>query len=223
MPFKPEPTSRPTPGQTATQTDAPSASPAPILNIVGERVALGPFDHTLMPLYLKWINDFEVMRHFLSRLGPWTRERREAWYERVSPGSDDCVDFTIYERETLRSIGYTTLESINHINRAATFGLLIGEKDCWGKGYGTETTRLMLDYGFTVLRLHNIMLIVDRDNERAVRAYSRAGFRVIGERRESRYLAGQVGGELYMDCLATEFTSPLLHRLGEEVPGPGGA
>jgi RimJ/RimL family protein N-acetyltransferase len=207
-----------TPNRTPESASQPAA--APILNIVGERVALGPFDHDLMPLYLKWINDFEVMRHFLGRLGPLTRERREAWYSRVSPGAEDTVDYTIYERETLRPIGYTTLEAINYINRTATYGLMIGEMDCWGKGYGTETTRLMLDYGFTMLRLHNIMLIVDRDNERAVRAYTRAGFRVIGERRASRYLAGRVSGELYMDCLATEFTSPLLHLLGEEAPGP---
>jgi RimJ/RimL family protein N-acetyltransferase len=78
----------------------------------------------------------------------------------------------------------------------------------------------MLDYGFTVLRLHNIMLTVSRANEPAVRAYTRAGFRVIGERRESRFLAGRVGGELFMDCLATEFSSPLLHRLGDEMPAP---
>ncbi len=203
------------------QTSEPAytQAAAPILNIVGERVALGPHDRALLPLYLKWVNDFEVTRHFLGRLGPWTRERREMWYERTSPGSDDCVDLTIYERATLRPIGYTTLENINHLHRTATFGLLIGEKDCWGKGYGTETTRLMLDYGFTVLRLHNILLIVDRDNKRAVRAYTRAGFRVIGERRESRYLAGHIGGEFYMDCLATEFASPLLHRLAEEPPG----
>jgi RimJ/RimL family protein N-acetyltransferase len=207
---------------TLNRTSEPPFQPAaaPILNIVGERVALGPYDHDLMPFYLKWINDFEVMRHFLGRLAPCTRERRETWYARVSPGMEDSMDFTIYERETRRPIGYTTLEAINYINRAATFGLMIGEKDCWGKGYGAETTRLMLDYGFTALRLHNIMLIVDRDNERAVRTYLRAGFRVIGERRESRYLAGRVSGELYMDCLATEFTSPLLHRLGEEAPGP---
>lgn len=191
----------------------------PILNIIGERVALGPYDRDLLPLYLKWINDFEVTRHVLDRLTPWTKERRLANYERYSQGGPDYADFMVYERETLRPIGYTTLEDIDHMHRTATFGILIGEKDCWGKGYGTETTRLMLDYAFTLLRLHNVLLQVDKDNERAVQAYTHAGFRVIGERREAHYLAGQIGGVLYMDCLASEFTSPLLHQLADPTPG----
>jgi hypothetical protein len=49
---------------------------------------------------------------------------------------------------------------VDHRNRSATFGILIGEPECRGKGYGTETTRLMLDYAFTALGLHNVMLTV---------------------------------------------------------------
>jgi RimJ/RimL family protein N-acetyltransferase len=192
----------------------PAATPAPrILNIVGDAVALGPFDQDLLPLYLKWINDFEVTRYFLNRLGPRTREQRAAWYQQASRGGDDIVEFTVYERTTLRAIGHTLLEDIDYLHRTATYGLLIGEKDCWGKGYGTETTRLMLDYGFTVLSLHNIMLKVMAGNTRAIRAYTRAGFRAIGSRRESHRFGGRVDADVYMDCLATEFESPVLRYL----------
>ncbi len=128
-------------------------APLPILNIIGQRVALGPYNRELLPFDLKWVNDFEVTRHFHERLAPWTKERREAHYERYSQGGPDPAYFTVYERETLRPIGFTYLEAIDHLHRTATFGILLGEKDCWGKGYGTETTRLMLDYAFTLLRL----------------------------------------------------------------------
>ena len=188
----------------------PSEQNQPIINIVGEKVALGPHRRDLLPLYQKWINDFEVTRTLAVGLRPMTWEAEEAWYN--SPRDRD-VSFTIYERATLRPIGNTGLHNVDHKHRTAEFGIMIGEKDCWDKGYGTEVARLMLDYGFTGLGLHNIFLRAYGYNERAIRAYSRAGFRLIGRRREARRFGGRPYDEVFMDCLATEFESPVLHRL----------
>ena len=184
----------------------------PIVNIEGDKVALGPHRRDLLPLYQRWINDFEVTRTLGVDMRPMTWEAEEAWYDRASRGERDVL-FTIYERATMRAIGNTGLHEIDHHHRTATFGILIGEKDCWGKGYGTETARLMLDYAFTALSLHNILLTVASYNERGIRAYLRAGFREIGRRRESRRMGGQASDTIYMDCLATEFESPVLRRL----------
>jgi diamine N-acetyltransferase len=191
-----------------------ASSPSePIVNIVGSKVALGPRRRDLVPLYFKWKNDFEVMRGYGSRFRNQTWESVEAGYEKSSKGGADFVDFTVYELPTMRAIGNTALEDIDHFDRTGKFVLYIGEKDCWGKGYGTETTTLMLDYGFTALGLHNIMLTVFSFNERAVRAYTRAGFRVMGRRRESHRLGGEAYDVIYMDYLASDFQSPVLHRL----------
>jgi RimJ/RimL family protein N-acetyltransferase len=147
------------------------------------------------------------------QLRPHTREAREAWYDRLAKDEPDTTDFLIYERVTIRPIGKTALDQIDHVARIASLGIIIGERDCWGKGYGTETAILMLDYRFTLLGLHNIMLTVDSYNERAIRAYRRAGFKEIGHRREARRRGGRAYDVISMDCLATEFRSPLLHRL----------
>jgi diamine N-acetyltransferase len=184
----------------------------PIINIVADKVALGPPRRDLVPLYQRWINDFEVTRTLAAGMRPVTREAEEGWYERVSTSERDAV-FTIYERTTLRPIGSTGLHNIDHFNRTADFGIVIGEKDCWGKGYGTEVTALVLDYGFTSLGLHNVMLSAYSHNERGIRAYTRAGFRIIGRRREAYRLSGRAHDVVLMDCLATEFQSPVLHRL----------
>lgn len=185
----------------------------PIINITGSKVALGPRRRDLVPLYSTWMNDFEVTRTYGSRFRTRTLEATEAAYDSASKGGEDFVAFTIYERSTMRPIGNTALEEIDHFDRTGKFILLIGEKDCWGKGYGTETTMLMLDYGFTLLRLHNIMLTVSGFNERAIRAYSRAGFRIIGPRREAHHFGSQAFDNIYMDCLSSEFQSPVLHHL----------
>ena len=82
-----------------------------------------------------------------------------------------------------------------------------------GRGYGTEATRLMLDYAFTVLGLYNVMLRVYAYNPAALSAYEKAGFREFGRRRQCRVFAGQRWDEIFMDCLASEFSSPVLARV----------
>jgi len=176
-----------------------------VLNLVGKLVGLGPFVREDLALYYRWINDFEVTRYYLDTPRPQTLEERAAWYERMSAGNQHDIDFLIYELATMRPIGRVGLEEISYQHRRASFGILIGEKDCWGKGYGTEATRLTLDYGFRLLGLHNIMLSVSSANTAAIRAYKRAGFQVIGVRREWRRDGDAVLDNIFMDCLATEF------------------
>jgi RimJ/RimL family protein N-acetyltransferase len=180
-----------------------------ILNISGALVGLGPFVRDDLPLYTRWLNDFEVTRYYLDTPRPQTLEERAAWYERMSAGDPYNIDFAIYELATMRPIGRVGLEDISYQHRRAMFGILIGEKDCWGKGYGTEATRLTLDYGFHILNLHNIMLSVSSANTAATRAYIRAGFRVIGARRECRREGERLLDSIFMECLSTEFERPV--------------
>ena len=98
---------------------------------------------------------------------------------------------------------------MDYRNRTASFGIIIGEPECRGKGYGTETTRLMLDYAFAVLGLHNVMLIVFEFNAAGIRAYNKAGFTEFGRRRECRLMGGKLWDEIHMDCLSTEFDRPV--------------
>lgn len=184
----------------------------PIINMTGEQVALGPFHRDLVPLFQKWMNDFEVTSTYGSHFRTRTLDAQTAMYDRDSQGGTDYADFTIYERTTLRAIGRTSLERIDYVDRTAKFTILIGEKECWNKGYGTEATRLMLDYGFTGLGLHNIWLTVFCFNARGLRAYQRAGFKEIGRWREAHRAGGRAYDVIYMDCLATEFQSPVLHQ-----------
>jgi RimJ/RimL family protein N-acetyltransferase len=199
-----------------TSTPGPDA---PVLNVMGDKVALGPMRRDLMPLYDRWFNDFEVGLPYFLQLRPHTREAREAWYEHLAKDDPSVVDFLIYERATLRPIGKCNLDQIDHFNATADFGLLIGEKDCWGKGYGTETAILVLDYAFTLLGLHNVMLRVDSYNERALRAYARAGFREFGRRRAARRRGGHAYDVVHMECLATDFRGSRLASLLPRAPG----
>ena len=182
---------------------------APVINIRGAKVALGPATRVVVPLISRWENDFAVTIWSGDDLVPRTREQAEADYERNARGEwRNAFGFTIYELATLRPIGIADIRHINHAYGTAELGIMIGEAEYWGKGYGTETVTLLLSYAFTALNLHNVMLDTTSYNERAIRAYRRAGFREIGRRREAKRIAGKVYDVVFMDCLATEFTSP---------------
>jgi RimJ/RimL family protein N-acetyltransferase len=185
------------------RTATRASADAPVLNIVGKKVALGPIRKDLLGLYQRWINDFEVTRTLDLPMRPFPLEYEEAWYQRATQ-SDRDLTFTIYDRKTLRPIGNAGLHQIDHQHRTADFGMAIGEKDFWGRGYGTESTGLILDYGFKTLGLNNIMLQVFSSNTAAIRAYEKAGFRRMGERRQGHRASGEIWNILFMDCLPSD-------------------
>lgn len=201
-----------------TNGDAGGASEAPLWQFVGERVALGPHRRELLPLYHRWIIDPDVARTLAIGVRPMTLDDEVRWYEALASQPREMY-FTVYERSSARPIGVTGLHDVDHAQRTAEFGIIIGERDAWGKGYATETARMMLDYGFYALNLHNIMLTVYGNNPGALIAYERAGFRRAGLRRQARWMAGEAIDVILMDCLATEFTGSVLRqRLLEGLP-----
>ena len=188
-----------------------SEAAAPVVNIVGERLALGPLRRDLLPTYHRWNNDFEMTRTLRSS-GPTTIEQVTASFDGLNR-DERSANFTIYARDGWRPIGNTALVDLDWRARTAEFILFIGEVDCRGKGYGTEATGLMLDYAFTALGLHSVMLKVYAFNRAGRRVYEKAGFRTIGRRRECQLMGGKLWDVEYMDCLATEFTSATLTHI----------
>jgi RimJ/RimL family protein N-acetyltransferase len=169
------------------------------LFIRGERIGLGPIRADLLTTYQRWMNDLNNTRTLGVPSIPMTTGREQAWLDGALASSDPT--FTIYTLDDMRPIGNTSLFDINSEFATCFFGILIGERDAWGHGYGTETTRLMLHYAFDVLGFRNVTLTVHADNIRGIRAYERAGFRRIGTRRNA-LVAGRLRlDEILMDAI----------------------
>ena len=184
----------------------------PIVNISGDRVALGPLRRDLIPLYHRWFNDFAVRRTRVRPPRATTLEAQEREYDELAT-SNDRHTFTVYDRATWRPIGDAALQGVDFRHGSAYFAITIGEAAYRGKGYGTETTRLVLDYAFTALGLHTVKLEVAEFNLAGRNAYRKAGFREVGRWRQAWRLNGRAWDIICMDCLATEFTSPVLARI----------
>jgi RimJ/RimL family protein N-acetyltransferase len=82
-------------------------------------------------------------------------------------------------RTSGRLVGLTNLIRIDRASGTAYFGVVIGEKDCWGRGVGGETLRLMLERA-AALGLRKVLLEVAADNPRAIELYRRIGFQTEG-------------------------------------------
>ena len=176
----------------------------PISKLVGEKVILGPIMKQNLETYVKWINDIEVSKYLNILHTVMTIEGEENWYEKKIVDDSSAI-FSIYDKKTGKLIGNTSLENINKFDRTATFGIIIGEKDYWGKGYGTEATRLIIDFGFNVLNLNNIRLEVFSYNKRGIKAYEKVGFKQVGWLRQARTLAGKKYDVLIMDIIPEDF------------------
>jgi diamine N-acetyltransferase len=187
------------------------------LVVTGERVGLGPLRADLLPLYQRWVNDLRVARGLGSQR-VMTEDAERAWYQEASRAGSTHAAFTIYDLDDLAPIGTTSLWEIDHYSGTATFGIMVGERR--GRGFGTEATRLMLEWGFTVLGLYNIELRVWEWNAGAIRAYTKAGFREIGRRRGGAVSMGRRYDAVYMDAIAPEFKGSALADLVPEGGQP---
>ena len=183
---------------------------APVVNIVGERVALGPGRRDLLPFFQRWDNEFYAQAMLGEIPRPITLEQERSWYDRAdAPGEMRTIAFVIYHRADWRPLGATALADIDQRHRTANFSIAIGEPADRGRGYGTEATRLALDYAFTALGLHSVMLFVYEYNLAGLRAYRKAGFREFGRRRQAQWMNGRLWDVLSMECLASGFVSPV--------------
>ena len=189
------------------------SDPTPVITVAGERVALGPMRRDLIPLYHAWISNLETTQ-YLSEIGSViTLDEEIAWFERMTQDTTSR-SLTIYQVPTYRPIGVVNLHQINHRHHKANMGIMIGEPDARGKGFGTEAVELILDYGFNALDLHSIWLTTHEFNYPGQAAYRKAGFTEVGRRRQCRFHAGRYWDEIHMDILASEFTkSRLASRL----------
>ena len=131
-------------------------------------------------------NNASVMRY-------WFEEPYEAFVE-----LSDLYDKHIHDQSERRFVvecdgekaGLVELVEINHVHRRAEFQIIISP-EYQGKGLATRAAKLAMDYGFTVL-------IVDKENEKAIHIYRKLGFSVEGELMHEFFINGQYRNAIRM-------------------------
>jgi UDP-4-amino-4,6-dideoxy-N-acetyl-beta-L-altrosamine N-acetyltransferase len=173
--------------------------------LIGAHVYLRPVEPDEAPRVVTWFNDPEVTRH-IHRYRPVTVAEEMEFLQRIRSSETDLV-LGVIVRETDELIGTTGLHYIDPRNRHASFGISIGEKQHWGKGYGTEATGLIIRHAFQTLNLNRLWLHVYEFNARAIRVYEKLGFQVEGRLRQDTFREGRYWDTLVMGVLREELES----------------
>ena len=173
----------------------------------GERVKLRALEMEDLDIIMKHFNNLELRQYLNSQI-PMSRHAERQWLERsttMDPWKDGEMTLAIENKESGEFLGTVSLFDISKQHKRAEFGIAIHKPDNLGKGYGTDTTRVMLWVGFHILGLNSIYLITMGGNVRAQKAYEKAGFKDAGVFRQGAYVQGAFHDFIIMDILKDEF------------------
>jgi len=137
--------------------------------LTGKLVRLRPLEITDLERNVAWVNDPEVtefleLRYFISSTAEESWLRSQA----SQPVAYDHVTLAIETLPEGRHIGNLGFHEVKAEDRKATFGIMIGDKDCWNRGYGTDATLTLLRFAFEEMNVRRVMLHVDERNARAI-------------------------------------------------------
>lgn len=167
----------------------------------GERIYLrGVTLDDVNEQYQRWMNDVSVNQYLESRFYPHTIETIKNYVCNMQ-GNDGTAFFAIVLKDGNQHIGNIKLGPINTIHHFADIGILIGEKNCWGKGYATEAIRLIVKYAFDVLNLHKVTAGCYASNKGSLKAFTKAGFSREGVRRNHCYSDGKYVDDIILGLI----------------------
>jgi len=175
----------------------------------GKTVRLRSIELADVDELLKGWNDLEL-RNLVGAAaqGPMSRWEEEEWIRSIWREKQAKTRFTfaIERIEDRMLLGTTGLFNINWVDKSAVCGIDVAGRGNWGKGYGSEAMRLLLDFAFKSLNLHRVELNVMDFNERAQRCYRKVGFKEVGRKRQARFIDGKYHDAVLMDVLRDEWS-----------------
>jgi RimJ/RimL family protein N-acetyltransferase len=155
----------------------------------------------------RWQRDTEFNRLVDSGASELVSEKKiKEWYEtQIEKGfKPERFPFSVRTLAEDKYIGFLGLW-VNLPHGEGWVGLGIGERDFWGKGYGTDMMRLCLQYAFMELGLQRVSLGLHSYNTRALRSYEKCGFRLEGRTRQDVMREGRHTDTLWMGILRDEW------------------
>jgi RimJ/RimL family protein N-acetyltransferase len=170
----------------------------------GENVRLRAMTVEDAAVAYAFVGDLELYSLDGSTPRPLSLKQLQALFEELMTSDPrNRVAFTIEAGE--RAIGTCMLRDLDGTHRSSEMGISVWNPEDRGQGYGKESIRLLVEYGFRHLNLHRIGLTVVRHNERAIRCYRSCGFQEEGRLRQSRWIDGEYVDMTLMSILRSDW------------------
>ena len=169
--------------------------------LVGSRLYLSPVNVDDAPMYAKWLNDKVVSENIGLDIKMATLESVRKWLNK----NQNNYNFAIVLKENDELIGGCGFKEIDMVHRNGELEIFIGNEENRGQGYGKESIKLLLEYGFNNLNLNNIMFKVYSFNTKAIKVCESLGFKKLGTRHKSHYFKGKFYDEVLMEILKEEY------------------
>lgn len=173
----------------------------------GEKVCLRAYEEKDIKRATEFVNDRELKKFLVTGIPfPMTSWEEEEWIKSQMSNEKGEYNFAIEDIETKKYIGGCGIQKVNWLARVATVGIMIGDKDYWGKGYGTDAMNVLMKFIFEEMNIHKIRLSVFSFNERAKRCYEKCGFQVEGILKDEIFKEGKYYDEIIMSAFSNTNT-----------------
>ncbi|MFA6421863.1 MAG: GNAT family protein [Candidatus Buchananbacteria bacterium] len=173
----------------------------PILK--GKKIILKPINLKEAPSFVKWFQDEEVIK-FLGRQNKGLTLVKEKQYIKKIAENKEQVLWSIYTKDGVH-IGSTDLHSLSKENKKTEWGIMIGDKNYWNKGYGQDVLKTIIKYSFNTLKLNRFGLSVYEGNIGGIKCYAKCGLKKEGIKRQSIYRYGRFWDEIIMAMLKSDY------------------
>ncbi|MDD4992431.1 MAG: GNAT family protein [Paludibacter sp.] len=142
-------------------------------------VIIRPLEVSDALLSYRWRNDNEIWIYTGNKPNKEiTLEIEQEWIRNVLKRQNE-KRFAICIGDKMEYVGNVQLTDI--IGTRAQLHIFIGVKKYLGLGIGTKATKLILDYGFDILRLNEVYLKVNKFNISAIKSYEKCGFEIVSK------------------------------------------
>ncbi|WP_097025959.1 GNAT family N-acetyltransferase [Clostridium peptidivorans] len=171
----------------------------------GNKVCLRAYKEEDIKIATGFVNDKELKKFLVTTIPfPMSLWEEEAWIRSQTGNENGEYNFAIEHLETNKYIGGCGIQKVNWISRVATVGIMIGDKDYWGKGYGTDAMKVLMQFIFKNMNINKIRLSTFSFNERAKKSYEKCGFKVEGVLKDEIFKEGKYYNEIIMAAFREE-------------------